>query len=214
MRRILTVCGVSRTLPQSVRKPSTLCIILRMAIDLKDPDVFAAAFRRHERSVYAAAFRVLGDGARAHDVVQDVFLRVWRRPRSFDATRGELGSYLRLMARSRALDLWREDQAAGRASDRLKVVVADAELPVDGRPAEATERADAAAAIRAALRRLPDTQREALVLAYWGGLTTDEIARRSRVPLGTAKSRIRIGLEKLRRECDRAHTAGLDVSLA
>jgi RNA polymerase sigma-70 factor (ECF subfamily) len=79
-----------------------------MAMDLSDPKVFRQVFEEHERGVHAAAMRILGNAAQAQDVVQDVFLRVWRRPTSFDARRGELGSYLRLMARSRALDLWRE----------------------------------------------------------------------------------------------------------
>jgi RNA polymerase sigma-70 factor, ECF subfamily len=172
-----------------------------MSIDLSDPETFRHVFAEHERGVYAAAFRILGNGAQAQDVVQDVFLRIWRRPRSFDAGRGELGSYLRLIARSRALDLWREAQASGRATDRMKVVVSDASLPVDGVPDAETEREEARAAVRDALRRLPDVQREALVLAYWGGLSADEIARRARVPLGTAKSRIRLGLARLRTEC-------------
>jgi RNA polymerase sigma-70 factor (ECF subfamily) len=171
-----------------------------MAIDLGDPHTFRRVFAEHERTVYAAAFRVLGNGPQAHDVVQDVFLRIWRRPRSFDERRGELGSYLRLMARSRALDLWREAQAAGRATDRMKVVVGDLEAPVDSRPGDATERAETRTAVRDALRGLPDAQREAIVLAYWGGLTADEIAQRVRVPLGTAKSRIRLGLARLRAE--------------
>ena len=98
------------------------------------------------------------------------------------------------MARSRALDLWREGQAAGRASDRLKVVGglprARVEETARRRRSSATTRARACARRCAAL---PEPQREALVLAYWGGLTADEIARREQVPLGTAKSRIRLG---------------------
>lgn len=154
----------------------------------------------HHRGVYAAAYRISGNAAQAQDVVQDVFLRVWRNPHKFDARRGELGSYLRLMGRSRALDLWREGQSAGRASDRLKVVVAHEETWVDDDPASLAAREDARAEIRDALRRLPGPQREAVVLAYWGGLTADEIARRAGIPLGTAKSRIRLGLVKLREE--------------
>lgn len=169
--------------------------------DLSNSATFRRAYEDHHAGVYAAAFRILGDGARAQDVVQDVFMRVWRRPGTFDARRGELGSYLRLMARSRALDLWRESQAAGRATDRLKVVVADDDGRPDDRPEDAAERGDASSIVRDALSRLPDAQREALVLAYWGGLTADEIARRSAVPVGTAKSRIRLGLAKLRTEC-------------
>ena len=74
-------------------------------MDLSDPATFARMYDEHARGVYGAAMRILGDPARAQDVAQDVFLRVWRNPSRFDARRGELGSYLRLMARSRALDL-------------------------------------------------------------------------------------------------------------
>jgi RNA polymerase sigma-70 factor (ECF subfamily) len=172
-----------------------------MAIELSDPATFQRVFAEHERGVYAAAFRILGNGAQAQDVVQDVFLRLWRRPRSFDERRGALGSYLRLMARSRALDVWREAQAAGRASDRLKLVVADEDLRVEVAPEPAAELAETRGVLGDALGRLPDAQREALLLAYWGGLTADEIAQRSAVPLGTAKSRLRLGLSKLRDEC-------------
>jgi RNA polymerase sigma-70 factor (ECF subfamily) len=145
--------------------------------------------------------RILGNPAQAQDVVQDVFLRVRRRPTSFDSRRGDLGSYLRLMARSRALDVWREGQAAGRATDRMKIVAGSAEGRVEDSPAPAAERDEAGATVRDALQRLPAPQREAIVLAYWGGLSADEIARRRQVPLGTAKSRIRLGLAKLRQEC-------------
>ena len=172
-----------------------------MGNDLSDPAVFERAYDEHSRSVYSAAYRVLGNSAQAQDVVQDVFLRIWRRPRTFDAGRGELGSYLRMMARSRALDLWREGQAAGRASDRMKVAVTQAEPREEvERPDGQAERREQGASVRAAVRELPDAQREAVVMAYWGGLTADEISRRIEVPLGTAKSRIRLGLEKLRSE--------------
>jgi RNA polymerase sigma-70 factor (ECF subfamily) len=169
-------------------------------MDLSDPTAFARVYAEHQRGVHAAAYRILGNAAQAQDVTQDVFLRVWRNPRKFDARRGELGSYLRLMARSRALDLWREGQAAGRVGDKLKVVVAQQEPRPDERPDRLAEQASDRRTIRDALRELPDSQREAIVLAYWGGLTADEIARRAGVPLGTAKSRIRLGLARLRSE--------------
>jgi RNA polymerase sigma-70 factor (ECF subfamily) len=169
-------------------------------MNLSDPTVFGHVYDEHHRGVYGAAYRILGNQAQAQDVAQDVFLRVWRNPAKFDARRGELGSYLRLMARSRALDLWREGQAAGRAGDRLKLVVAQQEARVEDRPAAMAEREDERSTVREALGRLPDAQREAVVLAYWGGLTADQIARRAGVPLGTAKSRIRLGLTKLREE--------------
>src|SRR3954453_3268167 len=110
-------------------------------MDLSDPTAFARVYDEHQRGVHAAAYRILGNAAQAQDVTQDVFLRVWRSPQKFDARRGELGSYLRLMARSRALDLWREAQAAGRAGDRLKVVVAQDGRRPDERPDHLAQRA-------------------------------------------------------------------------
>ena len=104
------------------------------AAPLRDPQTFRSIYDEHGRGVYAAALRILGDPAQAQDVTQDVFLKLWRSPEKFDARRGSLGPYLKLMGRSRALDLWREGQAAGRASDRLKVVVGQAGEHVDDAP--------------------------------------------------------------------------------
>jgi len=171
-------------------------------MDLSDPQHYAQMYDEHQRGVYAAAYRILNNAVLAQDVAQDVFVRVWRNPSKFDARRGELGSYLRLMARSRALDLWREGQAAGRANDRLKVVVAHQESRVEERPADMAERENARSVVRDALGGLPANQREAVVLAYWGGMTADEIARKAGVPLGTAKSRIRLGLAKMREQLE------------
>lgn len=179
---------------------------------LDDPVIYATAYDQHYRGVYGAAYRILGNVTQAQDVAQDVFLKVWLKPGKFDAKRGELGSYLRLMARSRALDLWREGQAAGRASDRLKVVVAKEEARIEDRPAAMAEREDSRSAVRSALRELPAPQREAVVLAYWGGLTADQIAESAGVPLGTAKSRIRLGLAKLREEFERSGTEALPLA--
>jgi RNA polymerase sigma-70 factor, ECF subfamily len=164
-----------------------------MCSTLHDPDGFREAFAAHHRTMYTTAFRVLGDAALAQDAVQDVFLRVWRRPESYDPARGDLGAYLRLMARSRALDLWREGQVRTRAADRAKLLAEEAHEEEPLFP----DRRDA---MRAAVGRLPEPQREAVVLAYWGGLTAGQIARRVQIPLGTAKSRLRLGLARLRDE--------------
>jgi RNA polymerase sigma-70 factor (ECF subfamily) len=183
-------------------------------VNLSDPTTFGRVYDEHHRGVYGAAYRILDNAAQAQDVAQDVFLRVWRNPSKFDARRGELGSYLRLMARSRALDVWREGQAAGRAGDRLKLIVSQQEARVEDRPAVMAERESDRDMIRAALRQLPDGQREAVVLAYWGGLTADQIATRAGVPLGTAKSRIRLGLTKLRAEISGEAAASQAIPVA
>jgi RNA polymerase sigma-70 factor (ECF subfamily) len=171
------------------------------AVQAGDVATFERAYDEHSRGVFAVAWRVLGDATQAQDVVQDVFLRLWRDPGRFDAGRGPMGHYLRMVARSRALDVWREGQVAGRAKQRLRILAAADEGRLEERPVAATERRAGSAVVRRALMRLPDAQREAIVLAYWGGLTADQIACNSGVPVGTVKSRIRLGLLKLREQC-------------
>src|SRR3954464_4606831 len=101
---------------------------------LTDPDGFRNAFAEHHRKVYAAAFGVLGDAAMAQDVVQDVFLRGWRRPHPVNPAPAPPGTSRRLMARSRALDLWREGQVRGRAAERLKLTGGAPEPRVEEQP--------------------------------------------------------------------------------
>jgi RNA polymerase sigma-70 factor (ECF subfamily) len=181
------------------------------AIGERDPAAFERAYDEHARGVFSAAWRVLGNATQAQDVVQDVFLGLWRDPGRFDAGRGPIGHYLRMVARSRALDMWREGQVASRAKTRLRIVARGDDGPLEERPVAAAELRVGMAAVRRELMRLPDLQREAIVLAYWGGLTAEQIAESSGTPLGTVKSRIRLGVMKLREKCEHDLT---DVPLA
>src|SRR5215203_2128137 len=161
-------------------------------------DDFVEQYRRHWPGVVAAAHAVVGRAPEAEEIAQEVFVRLWREPGRFDARRGEIGPYLRMVARSRALDFWRREQAAARARERHAIRNHQPDVAPEERPAEAAIRSDLAHVVRRAVRGLPDAQREAVALAYWGDLSADQIARHTQVPLGTAKSRIRIALEKLR----------------
>ena len=174
------------------------------AIPAGDVVAFQRLYDEQSSRVFAAARRVLGDPALAQDVVQDVFLALRRDPSRFDAGRGPIGHYLRMVARSRALDVVRETQVAARAKDRLRSLAQADEGPLELRPAPAAERHARSVVVRRALMRLPDVQREAIVLAYWGGLTAEEIAESSGTPVGTVKSRIRLGVLKLREQCTTA----------
>jgi RNA polymerase sigma-70 factor, ECF subfamily len=167
-------------------------------VELRDPEAFQTVYATHSRRVYANAYRILRDPAKAEDTVQDVFLRLWLHPDRFDERRGDLGSYLALMARSRALDIARSDSAGARAGERLATAV-EADPPQAERPDEQVEARDRSARLRAAVGRLPTLQREAVALAFWGDLPAREIAQRTGVPLGTARSRLRLGIEKLER---------------
>ena len=144
-----------------------------------------------------AADRVLRDRAAAEDVAQDVLFDLWRRPDSFDAARGSVRSYVLMISRSRALDRWRTRTAQAAAATR-----AAHEAHVQPRfarsAADVAIRRDGAGQLTEVLGELPGPQREALLLAYGRGLTAHEVARAVGVPLGTAKSRLRLGLNRAR----------------
>ena len=159
---------------------------------------FEAAYDAHAPEVLRVATTILGDRHQAEDVVHEVFLRLWRRPDSFDPSRGDLGGFLRGAARNGAIDAWRRNGSARRTRERLEIDVM-AERPAED-VATVTDRGDTAAAVREAVKRLPETQREVVALSYWGGLSASEIARSSGIPLGTVKSRMRMALQRLRDE--------------
>jgi RNA polymerase sigma-70 factor, ECF subfamily len=176
--------------------------IVRLAVQreaVQGRDELAAIYERHADGVRRTALAVVRDRALAEDVTQEVFLALWLRPERFDPERGSYGSLLRVMARSRALDQVRRGGAARRAHDRLEAEPETGTAQPDD-PADVVTDVIRAARLRRAVRDLPSDQREAIALAYWGGMTAEQVARRNGIPHGTAKSRIRIGLTKLRRD--------------
>ncbi|HEX8083860.1 MAG TPA: sigma-70 family RNA polymerase sigma factor [Solirubrobacteraceae bacterium] len=173
-------------------------------MDLRDPTIFSGVYARHAADVEAIATRVLGDRAQAQDVAHDVFLRLWVDPGAYDPSRADVGAYLRVLARSRALDAQRSRRAAGRAGDRFRELAERGPTSVVELPCATAEARDLRRELGRALRALPDPQREAVVLSYWGDLPDHQVARRAGVPLGTAKSRIRLGLRRLRAEYETA----------
>jgi RNA polymerase sigma-70 factor (ECF subfamily) len=171
-------------------------------MDLRDPHDFAQAYAELAPAAASAAASVLAPAGRrgdVEDVVHDVFIRLWGDPQRFDPDRGPLGAYVRLIARSRALDVLRSGQAAGRAKDRI--AAAPPALPSDPVVSEA-QRHEVRAALLRAMAGLPRPQREAIAMACWGDLTANEIADRSGLPLGTVKGRIRLGLARMRTELE------------
>jgi RNA polymerase sigma-70 factor, ECF subfamily len=169
-----------------------------MPPDLKDPRQFDDAYRQLAPQAIAAANRVLGDESAAEDVVQDVFMQLWLRPSSYDARRGPLSAYVTMMSRSRAVDRWRSrsarDAALERTREQAKLTGRGAEEPAE----EQVMRRDRNRRLAGAIKGLPAEQRDALLLAYGRGMTASEIAEASAIPLGTAKSRLRLGLRKTR----------------
>jgi|SRR5215203_4026477 len=156
---------------------------------------FAQTYAEHAPGVLRAAMRVLGDRALAEDVTQDVFLAFWRGT-AYDESRGPLGPYLKLRARSRALDIWRSNRASERTTIALRER-AEFDPSSADQPAHAVLRAADRQRARSGVRSLPLPQRRAIALTYWGGLTMEQAAEVEGIPVGTAKSRVRLGLQKL-----------------
>ena len=170
---------------------------LVVAIGRWDQAALAEAYRRHGGAVFALARRMCGDRAVAEEVTQEIFLRLWDQPQRFDPERGALRSFLMAQAHGRAVDQLRSETARrAREQRQVRESVAIAGYDLD-REANDMINSDQ---VREALGKLPEDEREAIVLAYFGGHTYREVAARLDRPEGTVKSRIRSGLRRLRQE--------------
>jgi RNA polymerase sigma-70 factor (ECF subfamily) len=154
-------------------------------------DAMAELYQRYSSLVYSVALRVLGDTAAAEDVLQEVFMQLWRNPAAFDANRGSLGAWLAVIARNRAIDAVRKRRPESNVED--VVVALDLDL------ASETARRIAIEKVRGVLAGMPAEQRRAVELAFFEGLTHTEIAAKTGEPLGTVKTRIRNALQTLRK---------------
>jgi RNA polymerase sigma-70 factor (ECF subfamily) len=134
---------------------------------------------------------VLGDSGAAEDVLQDVFMQLWKNPGAFDSSRGSLGAWLAVITRNRAIDALRKRRPESDIEDVI--------ISVEPDMAGEAERVQVREKVRATLSGMPDGQRKALELAYYEGLTHSEIAAKTGEPLGTIKTRIRAGLLTLRK---------------
>lgn len=157
-------------------------------------DAMAEAFRRHGGAVFALARRVIGDPTRAEEIVQEVFLRLWNQPERFDPERGSLRSFLLAQTHGRSVDLLRSDGARKDRETREARAAAEAGYDLEH------EVWDLAVAerVRDAVQVLPEEERKAIELAYFGGRTYREVAVELGAPEGTVKSRIRNGLKRMR----------------
>lgn len=165
--------------------------MLLSAIRTGDEQAMAQLYERYSSVVYSVALRVLGDTGAAEDILQDIFIQLWRRPDVFDASRGSLPAWLAVIARNRAIDVLRKRRPESNLGDM--VVSVEPDLASDADWKRALE------GIRSVLGTMPPTQRSALEMAFFDGLTHAEIAEKTGVALGTVKTRIRSGLLSLRK---------------
>ena len=159
-----------------------------------DSRALAELYDRYSRPVYALARRVIGDGTLAEDVVQEVFLALWRQPGCFRPEKGAFSTWLLSAAHHKAVDAVRREEVGRRritASEHPAV-------PEQRRPDEVVETLLSGEQVRRALRALPAHQREAVALAYFGGYTQSQISQLTGSPLGTVKTRMHRAMSTLR----------------
>jgi RNA polymerase sigma-70 factor (ECF subfamily) len=175
--------------PQRQDVPADLALVT--GLKSGDQRAMADLYDRYASVVYAVALRVLGDTGAAEDVLQEVFLQLWRNPNAFDAARGSLGCWLAVIARNRAIDSLRKR--------RPETDIEDVVLSVAPDLAGDADRARAAEKVRGVMGTMAPAQRSALEMVYWEGMSHSEIADKTGEPLGTIKTRIRAGLIALRK---------------
>ncbi|MBV8388155.1 MAG: sigma-70 family RNA polymerase sigma factor [Acidimicrobiia bacterium] len=178
---------------------------LVVAIARYHEEALAEAYRRYGGAVYALARRLLVDQALAEEVVQEVFLRLWTRPDRYDPERGSLRSYLLAQSHGRAVDMLRSETSRKRREEREARETAEGGYDIE------REVLDLAIGehVKEVLDKLPVEERQAIELAYFGGLTYRQVAVRLDQPEGTVKSRIRTGLKRMRADLVDAGIGGV-----
>jgi RNA polymerase sigma factor (sigma-70 family) len=180
-------------------EPSDEAVLAGMAVG--DQSAAVTFVRRYQRRVYGLAFSMTNDSGVAEDVAQEAMLRAWRHAPVFDPRRGSVASWVLTITRNLAIDTLRMRRAVPTDPDDF---AASAQVSDEHLPEDALRRGDVRDTVRRALAVLPETQRRAVVLAAVYGRTALEISESEGIPLGTAKTRIRTALIRLRGAVDRA----------
>ena len=170
-------------------------VALLSRIARRDADALGELYDQHGRTVFGMLYRMLGAPEPAEEVTQDAFHAVWRRAGTYRADRGSVQTWLLSIARNAAID-WRRTK--GKRIAREAAIDEAAELVEEQRIDDRVIASLRAERVRAAVASLPEEQRVVLSLSFWAGLSQTEIAERTGAPLGTVKSRVRLGMSKLR----------------
>ena len=163
-----------------------------------DPRAFETVYDRHDGAAFSLAYRMVGNRAAAEDVVQEAFLSIWRSRMRYESDRGSVRSWVLGIVHHRTIDALRRNLAHDRRRTSAEGLEERQESP-ERTDLEAARREEARS-VRAALESLPGEQTKVIELAYFGGFTHTQIAEMLDMPIGTVKGRMRLGLEKLRRQ--------------
>lgn len=163
-----------------------------------DEEAYRALFRRYAPNSLALARRVVRQSFLADEIVQEVFLAVWRSPESYDETRGTVRSWLMGMVHHRAVDAVRREEAQRRRAEELSSAEAEPAVDLEERIVEAVDLPQERRAVRAAIEELPEEQRTVIELMYFGGRSQSAIAAELALPLGTVKSRTLLAMRRMR----------------
>jgi RNA polymerase sigma-70 factor, ECF subfamily len=163
-----------------------------------DPRAFELLYDRHGGAAFSLAYRMVGKQAAAEDVVQEAFLSIWRSRLRYDKTRGSVRTWVLGIVHNRGIDALRRSTVHDRRRETLDGV--EERYEARERTDVEAARREEARSVRGALETLPAEQRRTIELAYFGGFTHNQIAKLLDEPLGTVKGRMRLGLEKMRRE--------------
>jgi len=195
----VTICAVDYT-----KLDDSALVVL---VARRDEAALGALYDRYNRLVYSLALRVVGERTLAEEIVMDAFVSVWRAADSFIEERGRFVAWLTSVARHRAIDELRRlnVRPEGSSVELDEAIKTSGPDPLED-VVDVRQRREV---VRSVLAQLPDAQREALELAYFGGLTQQEIAEKTNTPLGTVKTRMRLGMLKMRDELQRI---GADLS--
>jgi RNA polymerase sigma factor (sigma-70 family) len=200
------VNAVAETSPPPPRaEEDAWCAALVTRLAAGDAAALEQLYDRYSRPAYSLARRITGDPAFAEEVVQEVFLAVWRQPERFRPDRGGFASWLLASVHHKSVDAVRREEAVRRRAQALQAVEGldpSSVAPAGSHPEEVVEARLRGDRVRSALSELPHSQREALTLAYYGGYTQREIAAITDTPLGTVKTRMHRAMTNLRHTLD------------
>jgi RNA polymerase sigma-70 factor, ECF subfamily len=171
-----------------------------------NPRAFELVYDRHGGAAFSLAYRMVGNRGAAEDIVQEAFLSIWRSRQRYDQARGSVRTWVLGIVHNRTIDALRRSVVHDRRRETMEGVEERQEAP-ERNEVEAARREEARS-IRDALKTLPDEQRKTIELAYFGGFSHSQIAELLDEPVGTVKGRMRLGLDKMRRQLSEGYAAG------